>query len=67
MSATMARQGGPVQLDHSDMHQALNMAKMSKAVFSRAAIEEPQNLIKKPCAEVRDEKSRLLGFWGLNR
>jgi len=39
MSATMARQGGRVQLEQSDMSQALNMAKMAKEGFSCAAIE----------------------------
>jgi hypothetical protein len=29
MSATMARQGGRVQLEQSDMRMALNMAKMA--------------------------------------
>ena len=52
MSATMARQGGHVQLEQSDMRLALNMVKMAKGGFSRAAIEETQYLIKKPCAEV---------------
>jgi hypothetical protein len=42
MPATMARQGGQVQLKQSDMHLALNMAKMAKGGFSRAAIEETQ-------------------------
>jgi len=52
MSATMARQGGPVQLEQSDMHFALNMAKTAKGGFSRAAVEETQQLIKKAHAEV---------------
>ena len=60
MSATMARQGGLVQLEQSDMRLALNIAKMAKRVFSRAAIEQTQQLIKKPRAEVRQEKK-----WGV--
>jgi hypothetical protein len=40
MSATMARQGGQVQLEQSDMHPVLNMAKMAKDGFSCAAMEE---------------------------
>jgi len=52
MSATKARQGGRVQLEQSDMHVTLNMANMAKGGFSRAAIEETQQLIKKPRAEV---------------
>jgi len=56
MSATMARQGGQVQLEQSDMHLALNMAKMAKERFLHATIEEMQQLIQKPCAEVQEEK-----------
>jgi hypothetical protein len=52
----MARQGGRVQLEQSDMRLALNMAKMAKGGFSCATIEETQQLIKKPCAEVQEEK-----------
>ena len=52
MSATMASQGRWVQLEQSDMPLALNMAKMAKEGFSRAAIEETNDLIKKPRAEV---------------
>ena len=64
MSATMARQGGRVQLEQSDMRQALNMAKMAKGGFSRAAIEETQFLIEKPRVEVREEMKRGVGFPG---
>jgi len=56
MSATMARQGGRVQLEQSNMRLALNMAKMAKESISRSAIEETKYLIKKPRAEVREEK-----------
>jgi len=56
MSATMARQGGRVQLEQPDMRLALNMVKMVKGGFSRAAIEEIQQLIKKPPTEVLEEK-----------
>jgi len=52
MSATMVRQGGWVQLEQSEMCLALNMAKMPKGGFLRAAIEETQLLIKTPHAEV---------------
>jgi hypothetical protein len=38
------------------MRLALNMAKMAKGRFSRAAIEETQQLIKKPRADIREEK-----------
>ena len=64
MSATMARQGGRVQLEQSDMRLALNMAKMAKEGFSRAVIEETKYLIKKPRAEVREEKKRGVVFPG---
>ena len=60
----MARQGGRVQLEQSDMRLALNMAKMAKGRFSRAAIEETQHLIKKPRAEVREEKKQGVQFPG---
>jgi len=46
------------------MRLALNMAKMSKEGFSRAAIEETKYLLKKPCAEVREEKKRGVEFPG---
>ena len=64
MSATMARQGGRVQLKQSNLHLALNMAKMAKSGFSCAAIEETQYLIKKPRAEVREGKKRGVEFPG---
>jgi hypothetical protein len=43
---------------------ALNMAKMAKEGFSRAAIEETKYLFKKPRAEVREEKTRGVEFPG---
>ena len=52
MSATMARQGGRVQLEQSDMRLALNISKMAKEGFSRSAMEETKYLIKKPRAKV---------------
>jgi len=64
MSATMARQGGRAQLEQSDMRLALNMAKMAKEGFSRAAIEKTKYLIKKPRAEAREEKKRGVEFSG---
>jgi len=67
MSATMARQGGQVQLEQSDMRLALNMAKMAKGGFPRPTIEGTQQLIKKPCAEVREEKKRGDEFHGHNK
>jgi hypothetical protein len=64
MSSTMARQGGWVQLEQSDMRLALNMAKMAEEGFSRATIEEMKYLIKKPRTEVREEKKRGVEFPG---
>jgi len=60
MSATMARQEGWVQLEHSNMCLAMNMAKLAKGGFLRAAIEEMQSIIKKPRTKVREEKK-----WGV--
>jgi len=65
MSATMARQGGRVQLEQSDMRLELNMAKMAKEGVSRTAIEETKYLIKKPPAEVQEELKRGVEFAGL--
>jgi hypothetical protein len=56
MYVSMARQGGWVQLEHSDMRQALNTAKMAKERFSPTAIEETKYHIKKPRGKVREEK-----------
>jgi len=62
MSATMASQGGWVQLEQSDMRLALNMTKMVKGGFSRTAVEQMQHLIKKPRAEVQQEKKLGVEF-----
>jgi hypothetical protein len=48
MSATMARQGGRVQLEQSDMGLAFNMAKMAKVGFLGAVIEETYQPNQKP-------------------
>jgi len=66
MSATVARQGGRVQLEQSDMRLALNMAKMAKDGFSRAAIEEKTYLIQKPRDEGQEEEMRGVEFPGHN-
>jgi hypothetical protein len=58
MSAMMARQGGRIQQEESDMRLPLNMAKMAKGGLSHAAIEETQYLFKKPRTEVGEEKMR---------
>jgi len=54
MSASMAGQGGRVQLKPSEMRLALNIAKMAEKAFSCTAIEQTQQLIKKRRAKVRD-------------
>jgi len=64
MSATMARQGGRVQLAQSDMRPALNMVKIAKGGFWRAAIEQTQHWIKRPRAEVWEQKKPGVGFAG---
>jgi len=64
MSATMARQGGPVQLGQSNMCIALSMAKMAKDGILLAAIVETQQQSKKPHAEVQEEKKRGAVFPG---
>jgi len=67
MSATMARQGGWVQLEQSDMRLVLNMAKMAKEGFLRAAIEQTKYLVNKPRAKVRVEKKWGVEFPGHNK
>jgi len=64
MTATMARQGGWVQLEQSDMHLALNMAKMAKGGFLCTIIEKTQYLIKKPDPKVGEEVKRGVEFPG---
>jgi hypothetical protein len=60
----MARQGGWVQLELSDMCLALNMAKMAKGGCLHAAVEETQQLLKKPNSKVREEKQGGVEFPG---
>jgi len=62
MSATMARQGGQVQLEQSNMCLAFNMAPMAKEGFLWAAINETKYLINKPRTVVREEKKRGVEF-----
>jgi len=62
MSATMARQGDRVQLEQSHIPLTLSLAKIAKGEFSRAAIQETQQMIMKPRAKVREEKKRGAGF-----
>jgi hypothetical protein len=67
MSATMARQGGWVQLEQSNMRLVLNIAQMAKEGFSSVTIEETKYLIKKPCAEVQEQKKRVVEFPGYKK
>jgi hypothetical protein len=60
----MARQGGQVQLERSDMRLALNMAELAKECFSCAAIEEMKYILKKSCAEVREGNEQGVKFPG---
>jgi len=60
MSATMARPAGRVQLEQTDMCLVCNMANGAKGGFGRCALEETQFEIKKPRADIRDEKK-----WGV--
>jgi len=56
MSATVAREGGRVQLEQSDMCLALNKAKMAEGRSLHAGIVETQFVIKKPRTKVREVK-----------
>jgi len=62
MSATMARQGGRVQLEQSVMGLWLNMAKMANEGFLLTAVEETEHLITNPRAEVREEMQQCVKF-----
>jgi hypothetical protein len=60
----MARQGGWVELEQSNMCHALNMAKMANGGFWRAATHETQQIIKKPRAKVCEVKTQGVEFPG---
>jgi len=60
MSVMMTRRGGWVQLEQSDIHLLLNMAKMAKGGFSCAAMEDAQLLMKKHRTKVQDKN-----MWGV--
>jgi hypothetical protein len=64
MSATIARHGGRVQLEQSNMCLAFNIAKMPKSGFSCVALDEMLFLIKIPRAKVREEKKLVVVFPG---
>jgi hypothetical protein len=54
MFANMASQGGRAKLKQSGMRRTLSMAKMTKGGFSCAVIDETQQLLKKPRAQVQE-------------
>jgi hypothetical protein len=56
MSATMARQGGWVQLEQPDMCLASTMATMGKEILSHPTTQETKCLIVRPPAEVQEQK-----------
>jgi len=62
MSAIMARPGGRVQLDQSDMRLAFNMAKMARRGFSRAKLQKTQQQTKKAPADVREKTKQVVVF-----
>jgi hypothetical protein len=64
MVATMARQGGRVQLKQSDMRLVLNVGKMAKEGFSCSAMKETQFQIKNPHGEVREANKNGSEFPG---
>jgi len=64
MSATMARQGGRVQLEQCKVRLAMNIAKMAKGGIHGAAIEDMQYLFKKPRAKLRDVMKWVIEFPG---
>jgi len=55
MSATMARQGGQVQPEQSNMRLALDMAKRAKEGFLHTMMEEMEYLIKNARPKVQEE------------
>jgi len=62
MPATMAKQGGWVQLEQSGMRLVLNLANMAIRGYSRAGIEEIQQLFMKHHTKVWEEKQRGVVF-----
>jgi hypothetical protein len=67
MTANIARQGGRVQLEQSDICLAMDMAKMAKGGLSCTAIVEMQYLIKRPCAKVSEEQKQGVEFTEHNK
>jgi hypothetical protein len=67
MPATMARQERWVQLKQSNMRLALNMPNVASQAFSRTAIGETQQLTKKPCNYMQEEKNKVVVSPGRNK
>ena len=61
-SATMAMQGGWVQLEQSDRYLALHMGKVAQGGFLHTSIEGTEYLIKNPQVEVQEEKKHGVVF-----
>jgi hypothetical protein len=64
MSSTIVSQEGRVQLEHANLHLALNVAKMAIDGFSHATIQQTKYLIKKPRAEIQEDKKQGVQFPG---
>jgi len=64
MSASMAREGGRVELQQSELRAALNIDKMAQWWFSCTTKEETQHLIKKPWAKYQAERMQGVVFPG---
>jgi len=64
MSAIMAKQGGWVQLELSNMHLAYKKAEIAKEGFSCATMEEMQYQIKQLCSKLQEQEKRSIEFSG---
>jgi hypothetical protein len=60
----MARQGGRVQLEQSNMCLTLNLARLANAEISRTAIKETQYLVKMSRAKAQEPKKWGVEFSG---
>jgi hypothetical protein len=67
MSATMARQGGRVQLEQSDMRLALNMAKMAKEGFRMPQLRKQNISLRNHAPRSEKRRSGVLSFLGIKR
>jgi hypothetical protein len=60
----MCKQAGRVQLEQSDLRLAINTMDKSIHGLSLANINETLEIIRKPRAEIREEKRRKVEFEG---